>query len=86
MLNDVANSPNVKSYGLRRWLFVALLFVFVRALPSISYPIGRDHATYFVIGEDLLRGHRPYGDLWDNKPPGIVSRLLRKWGGGKALI
>jgi len=55
----------------RRWLLAALLFVLFRALPNLSYPIGRDQATYFVIGEGLLRGLRLYRDLWDIKPPGI---------------
>ena len=41
------------------------------ALPNLSYPIGRDQATYCVIGRGLLDGARLYRDLWDNKPPGI---------------
>lgn len=41
------------------------------ALPNLSYPIGRDQATYCVIGRGLLDGVRLYRDLWDNKPPGI---------------
>jgi hypothetical protein len=41
------------------------------AIPNLSYPIGRDQATYCVIGQGLLNGARLYRDLWDNKPPGI---------------
>ncbi len=76
----IANSTAATSTGSRRWLLAALLFVLFRALPNISYPIGRDQATYFVIGESLLKGQRLYRDLWDNKPPGIfaVYALLAK--------
>jgi hypothetical protein len=53
------------------WLFAGLAVVFLRALPNLRYPIGRDQATYCVIGQGLLRGQLLYRDLWDNKPPGI---------------
>ena len=43
----------------------------LRALPSLRYPLGRDQATYCVIGQGLLRGQLLYRDLWDIKPPGI---------------
>ncbi|HEV2492771.1 MAG TPA: glycosyltransferase family 39 protein [Terriglobia bacterium] len=55
----------------RLWLVLALLFVFVRALPNLSYPIFRDQATYCVISQGLLHGGKLYRDLWDIKPPGI---------------
>ena len=54
-----------------RWLALALGIVLVMAIPNLSYPIGRDQATYCVIGHGLLQGARLYRDLWDNKPPGI---------------
>ena len=72
-MNDIANQTTATSTGSRRWLLAALLFVLFRALPNISYPIGRDQATYLVIGEGLLHGQRLYRDLWDNKPPGIFA-------------
>ncbi|MGD0224867.1 MAG: glycosyltransferase family 39 protein [Terriglobia bacterium] len=55
----------------RAWLFGTLGLVFLRALPNLRYPLGRDHATFCVIGQGLLRGQLLYRDLWDNKPPGI---------------
>ncbi len=55
----------------RFWLIAALLFVVIRALPNLSYPLGRDQSTYCVIAEGLLRGEHLYQDMWDNKPPGI---------------
>ena len=80
MAKDAENSTSAARTGRRWWLMAALLFVFFRALPNISYPIGRDQATYFVIGEGLLQGHLLYRQLWDNKPPGIfaVYALLAK--------
>lgn len=56
-----------------RWLVATLLFVAIEALPSFSYPLGRDQATYAVIAQGLLNGQRLYRDLWDNKPPGIFA-------------
>ena len=74
-MNNVAEvpDPDVAARRSRRWLAVALLFVLIRALPNISYPIGRDQATYCVIGQGLLHGQQLYRDLWDNKPPGIFA-------------
>ncbi len=57
--------------GSGRWLALSLGLVLLMALPNLSYPIGRDQATYCVIGRGLLDGARLYRDLWDNKPPGI---------------
>ena len=45
----------------------------IQALPSFSYPLGRDQSTYCVIAQGLLNGQRLYRDLWDNKPPGIFA-------------
>jgi hypothetical protein len=55
----------------RAWLYGTLGLVFLRALPNLRYPLGRDQATYCVIGQGLLRGQLLYRDLWDIKPPGI---------------
>jgi len=83
MWKDIANWSKAKSKGSHCWLFVAQLFVLVRALPNLSYPIGRDQASFLVIGEGLLRGQRLYRDLWDIKPPGIFAlyALLARWFG-----
>ena len=61
----------VSKAGSGRWLALALGLVMLMAVPNLSYPIGRDQATYCVIGRGLLDGARFYRDLWDNKPPGI---------------
>jgi hypothetical protein len=50
---------------------IAIVFVLVRALPILSFPLGRDQGTYLTIGQGLLDGKQLYRDLWDNKPPGI---------------
>ena len=78
----------------RKWLLGALAVVFLRALPNLRYPIGRDQATFCVIGQGLLRGQLLYRDLWDNKPPGIfyIYALIVKifgpvmWGVGAVDI
>lgn len=57
--------------GSGRWPALALGLVLLMGIPNLSYPIGRDQATYCVIGRGLLDGARLYRDLWDNKPPGI---------------
>jgi hypothetical protein len=52
-------------------LCAVLGIVLLRALPNLRYPLGRDQATYCVIGQGLLHGGLLYRDFWDNKPPGI---------------
>jgi hypothetical protein len=66
-------APKLDARRSSRWLLVALLFVLLRAIPNISYPMGRDQATYGVIGQGLLNGQQLYLNLWDNKPPGIFA-------------
>src|ERR1019366_3132286 len=53
------------------WRVGALGLVFLRALPHLRFPLGRDQATYCQIAQQLLHGQLLYRDLWDNKPPGI---------------
>ncbi len=72
MTSEISASPP-QSDGSRGWLVAALIFVFFRALPNLSYPMGRDQGTYGVIGQGLLNGQHLYLNLWDNKPPGIFA-------------
>jgi len=65
---EPASSPRPAPW---KWLAGTLVLVFLRALPNLRYPLGRDQATYCVIGQGLLHGKLLYRDLWDNKPPGI---------------
>jgi hypothetical protein len=68
----------------RALLVIAIAFVLVRALPILTFPLGRDQGTYLTIGQGLLGGKQLYRDLWDNKPPGIfiayagIARLFGK--------
>ncbi len=69
--------------GSKRWLLLSLGLVVLAGIPNLSYPIGRDQATYCVIGRGLLDGARLYRDLWDNKPPGIFylySAIVKVFG------
>jgi len=68
-LRDV--TPTYFARGSRGWLLGALAVALFRAIPDLRYPLGRDQATYCLIGQGLLRGQLLYRDLWDNKPPGI---------------
>jgi len=65
--------PPPATRGSRLWLWGTLAVVLLRALPNLSYPLGRDQATYCVIGQGLLNGQQLYRNLWDNKPPGIFA-------------
>ncbi len=69
--NRVGGTNLLDSTRSRAWLYGTLGLVFLRALPNLRYPLGRDQATYCVIGQGLLQGQLLYRDLWDNKPPGI---------------
>jgi hypothetical protein len=71
MINQTAESAPLSHGAPKRWLAGALVLVFFRALPNLRYLLGRDQATYCVIGQGLLQGKLLYRDLWDNKPPGI---------------
>ncbi len=71
MTNGPLKSIPASNPAPTRWLIATLVVVFLRALPNLRYPLGRDHATYCVIGQGLLHGQLLYRDLWDNKPPGI---------------
>ncbi|MDX2162277.1 MAG: glycosyltransferase family 39 protein [bacterium] len=50
----------------------ALIAVIVlAALPTITYPLGRDQGEFATIGRGLLDGRAPYVDLWNPKPPAV---------------
>jgi len=55
----------------RALLVIAALFVVVRALPILTFPLGNDQGAYLMIGQGLLQGKQLYRDLMDTKPPGI---------------
>jgi hypothetical protein len=70
----------VGSSPLRSWLNRAGLglhtvgfavVVLICRAPVLTSPIDRDIATYAIIGNGLLNGHRLYSQLWDHKPPAI---------------
>src|SRR5579863_771223 len=71
MTNTPAESASPPSAASWKWLAATLVIILIRALPNLRYIIGRDQATYCVIGQGLLQGKLLYRDLWDNKPPGI---------------
>ena len=53
-------------------LLLALIIVITLiALPTITYPLGRDQGEFATIGRGLLDGRIPYVDLWNPKPPAV---------------
>ncbi len=70
-MGSSASAPPAAATHSRLWLLAVLALVLLRALPNIRYPIGRDQATFCVIGQGLLHGQQLYRDLWDIKSPGI---------------
>ncbi len=43
----------------------------LRALPVLTYPLGRDQGEFATIGRSILDGKIPYVDLWNPKPPAV---------------
>ena len=41
------------------------------ALPTLTYPLGRDQGDFATIGRGILDGRIPYVDLWNPKPPAV---------------
>ncbi len=70
----VGTAPSkARSFLLSRALLaLAVLFVVVRALPILSFPLGGDQEIYLTIGQGLLEGKQPYRDFLESKPPGIL--------------
>ncbi|MBC6934876.1 MAG: hypothetical protein DWB42_03465 [Chloroflexi bacterium] len=52
-------------------LVALLLVITLLALPTLTYPLGRDQGEFATIGRGLLDGRVPYRDLWNPKPPAV---------------
>lgn len=51
---------------------VALIgLVLVLALPTLTYPLGRDQGEFATIAQGVIDGRIPYTELWNPKPPAI---------------
>lgn len=70
------------------WLGLALACAVLVRLPSIPYTvIDWDESTFALMGDSLLRGHLPYGEMWENKPPLIfVCFALVQLLFGKSIV
>jgi hypothetical protein len=52
------------------WLFASLFLAFLFRLPSFPFSvIDWDESTFAIMGDSVMRGHLPYTELTDNKPP-----------------
>ncbi len=56
----------------RHWpVLVLIAVIIILALPTLTYPLGRDQGEFATIGRGLLQGRVPYRDLWNPKPPAV---------------
>lgn len=53
------------------WLIALVGVILLIALPTVTYPLGRDQGEFATIGRGLLDGRAPYLELWNPKPPAI---------------
>lgn len=55
--------------------------------PAFADRMGRDEATFILMGQSLLDGNLPYTTLWDNKPPLLFVFMAAVIGfAGKSII
>lgn len=52
-------------------LLLIIALVLLLALPTLTYPLGRDQGEFATLGRGLLQGKIPYVDLWNPKPPAV---------------
>jgi len=69
-LNANHLSPHFRKRDILR-LAILIGLILILALPTLTYPLGRDQGVFAVIGRGLLDGRVPYVDLWDPKPPAV---------------
>src|SRR5438552_18674646 len=62
---------NVYSIWRDKWYRLAMALGAIIYLPSLAWTLGHDQNLFAEIGSQILRGSRPYVDLWDIKPPNI---------------
>ena len=71
------DAPRPKPGRVPTWLrvygpLIAVIgLVILLALPTLTYPLGRDQGEFATLGRGLLQGKVPYVDLWNPKPPAI---------------
>lgn len=52
-------------------LLLLIVAITLLALPTLTYPLGRDQGEFATIGRGLLQGRVPYVELWNPKPPTV---------------
>ena len=57
--------------GFVRFILLVAVITFL-ALPVLTYPLGRDQGEFAVLAQGLIDGRRPYVDLWNPNPPGVL--------------
>ena len=55
----------------RALLLALIVVILLLALPTLTYPLGRDQGEFATIGRGILNGRIPYTQLWNPKPPAV---------------
>lgn len=80
----------IDSRPLSFWLLVFAVLVAVIQLPSLQREvIDWDEITFVLVAADILRGHLPYEQLYDIKPPllfFLIAGALRLFGESIATV
>ena len=71
--NSATVMSDVQETNWVSWAFYAIAAVICGLLlfNIMTLPLGRDQATFSVIGKGMLEGIAPYSESWDIKTPGI---------------
>jgi hypothetical protein len=79
--NELAVVSQIKQK--RIWLVAVMLFVLLRALPNITYPIGHDQAEHAMAPRGLLQNQQLSRDVLVLRPPGIFwtyAKIVKLFG------
>jgi hypothetical protein len=61
---------SILTYPLIVWFIIFALLVIITRLQALRFEnIDWDESTFIIMASDVMRGHLPYLDVWDNKPP-----------------
>jgi 4-amino-4-deoxy-L-arabinose transferase-like glycosyltransferase len=58
----------IRAHGL---LLLVLVVPLLLALPTLTYPLGRDQGEFATLARGMLQGRVLYTELWNPKPPAV---------------
>ncbi len=89
------SAPDNRETARERWVFrppgllaLALLLALLFRLPFVPYAVvDWDESTFALVGDSVVRGHLPYTELVENKPPLIFLLFaLIQLAFGKSIV